>query len=335
MRVWFNHWFSSAYHIIDMLKMANPNIKIIGTNKQINSVIKDVCDEWYEEPDINETEYITYCLNFCHEHDIDVFIPRRHLTLISRYKSLFISNDIKVMVDDYSVIKPLNDKSITYDMFKDDIEVQVPDYFVVYDYAEFIDAWTTLRKSYTDICMKFVKDEGAMSFRKIIDKPLDFNSLYQYQGANIEFDKLCNLLASKEKFTNGIMLMPVLSGSEISVDCLKVDNNLIAIPRCKSKSRHEYVEYTPDIMNMVNKISNKLSLKCPYNIQFRCDKNNVPYLLEINTRMSGGTYLSCLAADINIPDIAFKQLIGYKGIDVFYNKTEHIVSHVENGILIK
>ncbi len=52
----------------------------------------------------------------------------------------------------------------------------------------------------------------------------------------------------------------------------------------------------------------KVQLKFPCNIQFKI-KEGIPYLLEINTRMSGGLQMACLAADINIPNIALNKLL--------------------------
>ena len=87
MRVWFNHWFSTAYHLIHLIKDANPDkFTFVGSNKNDYAIYKRICDEWYIEPsDINETDYVDYCLNFCKQHQIDIFVPRRHLTSISNY----------------------------------------------------------------------------------------------------------------------------------------------------------------------------------------------------------------------------------------------------------
>ncbi|MBE5870397.1 MAG: hypothetical protein E7294_03955 [Lachnospiraceae bacterium] len=50
-RVWFNHWFSTAYRLIELMKQdEREEIYVIGTNKQTDSVIGKVCDEWYWEP---------------------------------------------------------------------------------------------------------------------------------------------------------------------------------------------------------------------------------------------------------------------------------------------
>ena len=51
-RIWFNHWFSTAYYIIEMIKK-NPyyGIEVIGSSELPVSVIKGICEEWYSEPE--------------------------------------------------------------------------------------------------------------------------------------------------------------------------------------------------------------------------------------------------------------------------------------------
>ena len=57
-RVWFNHWFSTSYRLIELMKEnREEQVCVIGTNKQVNSVIRNVCDEWYNEPDTDGEEY--------------------------------------------------------------------------------------------------------------------------------------------------------------------------------------------------------------------------------------------------------------------------------------
>ena len=94
MRIWFNHWFSTAFRIMELLKKGctenNINVEIIGTNKVDICVYKAYCDEFYAEPiDISDIEYINWCIEFCKAHKIDVFIPRRNREVISKYISEF------------------------------------------------------------------------------------------------------------------------------------------------------------------------------------------------------------------------------------------------------
>ena len=87
-RVWMNHWFSTAVGIIDLLRKDNPGLHIIGTNEHEHSVIRNMCDEWYQEPVLKDDEYVQYCLDFCREHDVRYFLPRRGMVRISENREL-------------------------------------------------------------------------------------------------------------------------------------------------------------------------------------------------------------------------------------------------------
>ena len=74
-------------------------------------------------------------------------------------------------------------------------------------------------------------------------------------------------------------------------------------------------------------IAKEFGLYGPFNIQFRMH-NSIPYLLEINTRMSGGTHLSCMTG-INIPYLAMETAM-LRRVDIpEYKKEKMRVSQVE------
>ncbi len=332
-KVWFNHWFSTVYGLIELIKQdKNEQIYVIGSNRVENSVIQAVCDEWYSEPDIDGEEYINFCLDFCKEHKVDVFIPRRKMTEISQNIRRFNDIGVKVMVDEYETIAALNDKIKSYKLLSGCEGVNIPEYKLVSNVEEFRTAYAELRKTNDIVCMKFVQDEGALSFRRISEKKRGFDSLRRYQGSEIFYDDLIQMLSEQESFPP-IMVMSYLSGNEISIDCLDTEGGLIAVPRVKSSGRHEYVDFENENMPTAIEIMKKLKLRYPCNIQFRY-KDGVPYFLEVNTRMSGGLQMSCLAAGVNIPNIALNKLLGHN-TEWEIDKSEKVVSYIEIPKIIR
>lgn len=331
-RVWFNHWFSTSYRLIELMKEdAEQQIYVIGSNQVYESVIQKVCDEWYQEPALDGEEYLEYCVQFCREHQVQVFVPRRRLVDISRNIERFQEIGVRVMVDDYGKIALLNDKAQTYRLFSESENIPIPEFSMVNNFRDFEEAYRRLRAQYDRVCMKFVRDEGGMSFRKIVDQKDSFRSLRIYPGSEIAYGELASILEKQGEFDD-IMVMPYLPGKEISVDCLQTEQGLIAVPREKGSGRHEFVRYDEKILKMCEEILDKVPLKCPCNIQFKI-REDTPYLLEINTRMSGGLQMSCLAAGVNIPNIALNQLLG-KQIPWEISKKETIVSYIELPQLI-
>lgn len=331
-RVWFNHWFSTSYGLIELMKEgAGGQVCVIGSNRQKDSVIQLVCDEWYEEPDISGEEYVAFCLQFCAWHHIDAFVPRRNMVEISRNIVRFEQAGVKVMVDDYNIMQVLNDKAAAYALFQNCSGLHIPDFYIVNDLGQFEQAYQKLREAYGQVCVKFVKDEGGMSFRKIAEQADRFGQLKVYQGSGISYEMLVEALGSRPEFDD-LMVMPYLPGNEVSVDCLQTKKGLIAIPRNKGAARHERIEYNPEILQITDTIMRRTALRYPCNIQFKY-KGNIPYLLEINTRMSGGLQMGCLAAQVNIPRIALGKLFGCD-LDWTMDKTEKTVSYIERPRII-
>lgn len=114
-------------------------------------------------------------------------------------------------------------------------------------------------------------------------------------------------------FEISILLMPYLSGVEISVDCVATANGNLIIPRYKTSKRYSEIISSKRIISMCDKIVHELNtnndMNMLMNIQFKME-NDKPYLLEINPRMSGGLQLSCKAIGINLPHIALNELLG-------------------------
>ena len=332
-RIWFNHWFSTSYHLIELMRKGRQDeVRIIASNKQIHSVIQQVCDEWYQDSLADGEEYIQYCLEFCKEHRIDVFVPRRKMVEISREKARFEEIGIKVMVDDYEMLRILNDKAAAYDFFRECPEIHIPDYEIVNTAEQFEAAYGRLRENHGQVCVKFVQDEGAMSYRRLTEQVDRFRRLRVYPGAEIAYEEYLGILREAGRFDD-LMMMPYLPGREISVDCLGTDTGLIAIPRWKTSARHEEILFDKEILRMAEVIWEKTGLRFPCNIQFKL-KGDVPYLLEVNTRMSGGLQMACLAEGINIPQLALDKLLG-RPVQWSFEPSERIVSYIEAPQILK
>ena len=102
--------------------------------------------------------------------------------------------------------------------------------------------------------------------------------------------------------------MPYLSGPDVSVDCMETNTGRLIIPRFKV-GRYSEVKNDLDVVTCCNTIMDMMRFEMPANIQFKTEGKSL-YLLEINTRMSGGLQLSCKATGINMPAIALNKLVG-------------------------
>lgn len=155
--------------------------------------------------------------------------------------------------------------------------------------------------------------------------------MFKKQTTRISFDAAVEALSEKGVLSP-IMIMPFLPDEEISVDCLKTSRGLIAIPRIKDSTRIERVCYDSEILKTCEDFYTQIPLECPCNIQFKY-LDRIPYLLEVNTRMSGGVQMACAASNVNIPALAVGKLLG---IDMPWTnkKEEKRVTHVEVPVVL-
>ncbi len=330
--VWMNHWFSTAYNIVQMLKQGWTDLYVIGSNENEHSIIKNVCDEWYIEPALKSDEYVNYCLDFCREHHVQYFIPRREMMCISKNKERFESIGVKVMLEDYPIMLKLNYKEKAYEFFEKNGLGKIPDYQIVTNVKAFIKSYEELSRKYRQICFKFAKDEGGKSFRLIDNQRKGYVALFKKQNTRMTLDDVIDALSERDEFAP-IMIMPFLPDDEVSVDCLDTERGFIALPRIKGNSKFEMLRFDDEIMDICENFQRKAGLSCPYNIQFKyLDKT--PYFLEVNTRMSGGIHMACYASGVNIPQIALKKLVG-KHVNWECSRETKIIAQVLQPVTIE
>ncbi|NCB70401.1 MAG: carboxylate--amine ligase [Clostridia bacterium] len=335
MRVWFNHWFSTAYHLINLIKTGDPGkFVFVGSSTNREAIYKCVCDEWFYEADgLTAEEYVDFCVSFCVEHKIDVFVPRRFLVAIVKNADRFRAVGVNLFADTCSdIIEMLDDKIRTYDYFRMLDSEYVPEVRIARSFEEFTAAYEELRGKVARVCYKLVVDEGARSFRVIDDRIERTSALLEKPGAKITWEAAQKVLGQYD-FSIPLLLMPYLSGVEISADCLATPSGNLIIPRYKTNKRYSEVIFNADVMAECSRMMEKLGLKMPLNIQFKKDADRL-FLLEINPRMSGGLQLSCKATGLNVPSIAINQLLGVERSWDYPDITAQKVAHIETPICL-
>lgn len=311
MRIWFNHWFSTAYHLIELMRAGfGGEAVFIGTNSSRKAVYRAVCDEWYQEEDLPASEYVDFCVDFCKQHAVDVFVPRRQLVAIVRARERFAEIGVKLLAEsDPHTVALLDDKLAAYDFYKPIVPEVIPPYRIAASYSDFENALSELSSSAARLCYKVVIDEGAKSFRVIDNTIESIGALYTKPGAKITETAARHIMSAYD-FSVPVIVMPYLKDADVSVDCLSTDQGRILLPRFKV-GRYSEVRPDAEITRICHLMLDALPLSMPANIQFKMDSGK-PYLLEVNPRMSGGLQLSCRAAGINLPALALQKLTGQK-----------------------
>lgn len=318
LNIWFNRWFSTVSHYMDMIRN-NPDQQafvIYGTHPNPDTVYFKNCDVALTEPDTKGEEYLQFCLDFCRQHNIDIFVPRKENVLISQNLASFEAIDVKVLVcPDGDLMALMDNKAAMYESVEERNKaghaiVTIPAYRVVNNAEAFKGAYQELTIDGSRLCIKPVVGEGASGFRVLDDEADSISFLFKTATTQkISFATAYKTLRKQARFPD-LMILEYLDGYEYSIDCLAgADGTLhIAIPRKKGKGRIREIEYNEELLSIAHRMAKQYKIPFVFNIQVKY-KDGIAKLLEVNPRMSGGLHISCLTG-VNIPYYAIKLLLG-------------------------
>lgn len=340
MKIWFNRWFTTVSHYMTMIRNNYDQREFIiyGTHPNKDALYLQNCDFAYVEPDISGEAYIDFCLQFCKEHGIEIFIPRKENVLISKNLTKFQQIGVKVLVcEDHDLMELMDNKAAIYHSIMDKQQVEqslvaIPEFYVVHNIDEFKEAYEKLKSKGLKICFKPVIGEGAQGFRVIKEGNDSIEDLFGGVSARISYTTACEILSQKSSFPP-LMVLEYLEGAEYSIDCLAYDGTLSAmIPRKKGSGRVRELENNAELIQIAKSIYENYPLPYVFNIQVKYS-NGIPKLLEINPRMSGGLHISCLSG-INFPYLAVKLLLGEK-IEEIQPQFGIRASYIEKEVILK
>lgn len=285
MRLWVNHWFSQISDIIQLIKMNYNDVYIIGSSDYYRSNYSSICDEWHTEPpNMSDADYLHHSLAFCEEYNIDIFLPGPYHYHILRYSHLFRDIGVIVMADTLHW-KVLQNKVKIYKMLGDND--MVPYYRVAKN---------------SDKALKHVKKCFKEFGSCIIKKAIDIGGL-SYCHLKDTSDCL------KYDYSSPLIIMPYLTGPEVSADCMFTDNQLIILQREKLANSEVAVDY-PVINSYCYYLWSKFDFEYPFNAQFRLSNGQFK-LIDLNPRISGGIKKSFNLTGINLPCKAFEKAFNY------------------------
>ncbi|MCD1261478.1 ATP-grasp domain-containing protein [Paenibacillus athensensis] len=334
-RVWFNRWFSVAYHYMNLIRH-NPDgleFEMYGTHPDIRHMSLQACDHAETEPELKGDAYVEFALQFCRQHGIDVFIPRLHMLDIAKHVDAFAELGTKVIVcSDVELLNALMHKDRFYEMVRPAGILAVPDYYVAQDADAFRTAYEELSGRGHRVCFKPTSAEGGVGFR-VIDNARDpLDDLLGPLSRSVTFDEAYRALSAAGSFAP-LMVMEHLDGYEYSIDCLaSPEGHLIAaVPRRKAGGRLRLLENVPELLDIAAKVAAAYRIPYNYNIQMKY-ANGVPKLLEINPRMSGGLHVSCLSG-VNFPYLAVRMALGLE-VPAVRPKFGILASHIEHPMMM-
>ncbi len=313
MRIWFNKTFSTINSVFRNIHLAFPvdEVSLICTHTHGNAAAFLAADECHIEPsDLTGFAYLEWCVNFCQQHNIQLFWPGKEAALISQYHDLFLATGTQVLsVADYETLTLLHNKADFYSQLNPAI-AQAMDFIAVNTADEFDLAVADLSKKHERLCVKPAVSVFGLGFR-VLDRQRD--SISQLLGGieyQIPLQELRQGMKNTPEFDT-LLVMEHLGGHEWSVDCAGRHGELLcAVQRKKPllAGHGQTIDNNAEIQGMVTRLTEHYQLNGLFNIQFKEGQQGVR-LLEINPRPSGGFGMACLSG-ANLAKIALQSIKG-------------------------
>ena len=118
MRVWYNRTFSSVNAAIKLIREADTDgrFTIIHSNANRHAPAARLAHEFHIEPvGLKGEAYIDWCLAFCREQNIDIFVPGREATLLASELGRFAEIGTRVLsAAPPAELKRIHDKADFY-----------------------------------------------------------------------------------------------------------------------------------------------------------------------------------------------------------------------------
>lgn len=337
-KIWFNHSFSTTYQFINLIRNNpdNKKFEIYCTHGNPHSIVLQFGDHSSIEPiELSDDDYINFSLEYCKKNNIEIFVPGyKKLFLISKHIKEFKNLGIKTLIDEnIDTVNIFDDKSLTYEKFKDKNIVEIPEYYIVNNFDDFKKAYEKIISSGNLACFKPITAVGGSGFRIIDNNADSLEFLSDTPSFRMSYNHVKAILEKYETFPE-LMILEYLGGTEYSIDCLAHKGKLyVAIPRKKMAKRLRGLENNINLIDIAQKFNKNFELSFIFNIQVRNDDKGIPKLLEVNPRMSGGLNITCLSG-VNYPYLAIK-LLNNEKIEIPTPDFDIVAGDIEETVMLK
>ncbi len=305
LRIWFNKSFSVTHNLLNLIRQGDVggDFHLLASHSVATAMARLAADEWFVEPELSGQEYVDWCLHFCAENRVDLFIPGKAAINISRRLDEFRQHGVSVLLCADTDTLVLLDNKAAFSRSVDQADTPTAETVEVHSLTEFQSAYAAMRTRHTTLCLKPSVSVFGLGFR-VIDETQDaLEHVLAGVEQHVNLHELLRAMEGKPEFRKpSLLLMEFLGGDEWSVDCVAEHGELVfAVQRRKSTqlSAPQTIDNNADVERMTEILTRRFGLNGMFNIQFRAGEHGIR-VLEINARPSGGSPVACIAGP-NLP----------------------------------
>ena len=307
---------------------------IVGTDTDAEAVGKYLCDAFFTIAPAREIErYLADLENLCEAEDIDVIVPQNtaELGILARSKARFDALGTKVMVSDEAAIARANNK---YELLlcARKLGINTGEFALCSDYTHLVNEVASRKARGLFTVVKPPCGNGSRGVRVIIDEAdRDRKSDFYNQKPSSLYCTLDELHGILGDTFPELLVMDYLPGDEYTVDVLRTDEQLVAIPRKREVMRsgitfRASLEKNEEIIRASRLLAEALDLRYCFGFQFKKDAQGRPVLLECNPRVQGTMVLSAMAG-ANIIAASVRDLLGLEPEPIDIDWTVRLVRY--------
>ena len=296
--------------ILRCLKYANDtNFRYIGADMNPYASCRHQFDAFYPIPAAKSPDFLDKILEICEKEGVDLLVPcvTREIHTLSKNKEKFKEIGTTVAAMDYDKIEIVNNKANLLSELKKK-GMEVPEFYVAEKWEQAEEYAKKLGYPNNSFCVKQEIGNGSRAVRVILPYDEMATEFFENKpnGMICSYSDIEGILKSINPWPCRMVIMENLPGFEFCVDIIAKDGKVISIVGRRSTvvvssnamqcviEKNEYIEnYCKDVVK-------KLNLTGNIGFDFKCDKNGIPRLLEINPRLTGGI-VACCAAGVNLP----------------------------------
>ena len=297
MVIYFPRTFSTSYNMINSVRkyfsQKGVDIKFIVSHPDKKSLTLIAADTALIEPSYEAKNNYDFYIDICKKYQVDLIIPgESSLVFFKTNESVFHNIGVKLLIScSLELLNILRSKTLTYEFFeKNNINISIPKYRLVKSLDDFVKACKDVSVDGSLPCFKPDVSQGASGFR-IVDNNIKSQHLISgFPNLKGTIDYYIDQFSKIERFPN-LIVTEYLEQEEVTLDTLSYNNLcLFYFPRIKDLNNRTVTD-RPLFKPLLSDFISKSSIKYLFNLQIRYH-NSIPYLLEVNPRYSGGSYLA-------------------------------------------
>lgn len=294
------------------------NITIIGADLSDDaSQMLLFVDKYYQVPRYTDPTYVDELLNICKNEHVDVFFPHisMELPFILERMGDFEELGVKVAISDNETLSTANSKYKLYEFMKEK-GLTAPKYFLVDSSATLRSRIAELGYPQKPVVVKMTENSGSRGVR-IVRADLSKSDLFMHDkpsSMNVTLDEMCEIIDECNSVPE-MMAMEFLPGVEYTVDLLADHGKTLYIAGRRnttsslSIAQTSVVEKKDSAYQLCEDIVRELNLDGNIGFDFMLDENDVPWLTDLNPRVTA-TIILYAGAGMNFPYLRVKQLLG-------------------------